>query len=344
MLLDEHLDQISGCIAGLALGDAFGMPGQPTPETTRERNGGPITKLMPPPLGDVTGHTGLKAGQATDDTTAMLAIVEAIIEHKALTREIVAEAIVNWVEELGGLDTPYIGPSTRRAVKALKEGADPADSGKHGWTNGAAMRVAPIGFIYDNDLDATVTAAVDSAYPTHATSTACGGAAAVACAVNRIASQPMLGEAPLEQIIKAAMYGADAGEVLGVERIAPRLSRRIEWAVDIASNDRPVEAILRDIYDLVGTGMGTYESVPSAFALFILGNGEPYLTLRYAANVGGDTDTMAAIAGALCGTLHGYHGLPSGMVSTIEAVNGYNFVDVAQRYRTAIRQMQATNP
>lgn len=339
MLFDEHLYQIGGCIAGLALGDAFGMPGQPTPETTLERNGGPITKLLPPPPGDVTGHTGLKAGQATDDTTAMLAIVEAIIEHKAVTQEIVAEAIIDWVESLGGLDTPYIGPSTKRAVKALKDGASTTESGKYGWTNGAAMRVAPIGFIHQNNLDATVKTAVDSAYPTHATATACGGAAAVACAVNRIAAEQDLERASVDSIMEAAMYGADAGEALGLERVAPRLSRRIEFAIDLVSNDRPIQERQRDLYDLVGTGMGTYESVPSALALFYMANGDPYATLKLCANIGGDTDTMAAIAGALCGTLHGYHELPQDMVKTVEEVNGYDFIDVAQRYRKALREM-----
>ncbi len=338
-MIDEHLNQISGCIAGLALGDAFGMPGQPTPESTLERNNGPITTLLPPPPGDVTGHAGLQAGHATDDTTAMLAIVEAIIQHKALTQEIVAEAIINWVEELGGLETPYIGPSTKRAVRALLEGVPASESGKFGWTNGAAMRVAPIGFLYPNDLDATVKAAVDSAYPTHATSTACGGAAAVACAVNQIAAQSSLGKASVDDVITAAIYGAEQGEALGIERTAPSLRARITFAVDLTMGNRPHDLVQRDLYDLVGTGMGTYESVPSALALFYLAKGDPLQTLKLCANIGGDTDTMAAIAGALCGTLHGYYGLPQDMVRTVEVVNNYDFIDVAERFRQAINEM-----
>jgi len=60
-----------------------------------------------------------------------------------------------------------------------------------------------------------------------------------------------------------------------------------------------LQPTLRDRYQLVT------ESIPTAFGLVILAGGDPMRVVRYAANIGGDTDTIRAIAGAICGALRG---------------------------------------
>jgi len=335
--MPDLLSRIHGCIAGLALGDAFGMPGQPTPEATRARNGGWITQLLPPPPGDLTGHAGLRAGQATDDTTAMLALLRSVIRYGEVRQDRVAEALIAWVESLGGLDTPYIGPSTKRAIRALKEGVNPAESGRAGWTNGAAMRVAPLGFLYAPDLERTARAAVDSAYPTHATATACSAAAAVACAV-AICVQPGV---TLGDVISAAKTGADLGEKLGVESVSPSISRRIDFALHLVDTPASDEQKLRDLYDYIGMGMAAYETLPVCIALVHLSAGDPMRAITLAANMGGDTDTVAAIAGAICGAYSGFEALSAEMVQTVEQVNGYDFRALAVEYDDLVRGLRA---
>ncbi|MFQ3645712.1 MAG: ADP-ribosylglycohydrolase family protein [Anaerolineae bacterium] len=331
------IDRIHGCIAGLALGDALGMPGQPTPETTRERNGGWIDRLLPAPKGDVSGHAGLPAGAATDDTTAMIALLKLVVTHRRVDKESVARALDTWLEEMGGLETPYIGPSTKQAIRALRQGTSPTESGKNGWTNGAAMRVAPLGFLYAPDLDATVSTAVESAYPTHATSTACAAASAVACAVAACVHP----NATLDTITDAACYGADAGAKLGYESINPSISRRIRFAIALVADDRSDSDKLRDLYDFIGMGMAAYETVPVAFAVMHMAQGDPMRAIILSANLGGDTDTTAAICGAVCGALRGSSALDADMVRTLESVNGYDFFELAQAYYHAILEMRA---
>lgn len=332
------IERIHGCIAGLALGDAFGMPGQPTPETTWQRNGGWIDRLLPAPEGDVTGHKGLPAGAATDDTTAMIALVNMVIQQHRVDKQSVARALDTWLEEMGGLDTPYIGPSTKQAIRALRQGISPTESGKSGWTNGAAMRVAPLGFLHAPDLDATVRVAVESAYPTHATSTACAAAAAVACAV----AASVADDAKLETVTDAACYGADAGAKLGYESINPSISRRIRFAISLVSDDRPDIDKLRDIYDFIGMGMAAYETVPAAFAVIHMAQGDPMRAIMLSANLGGDTDTTAAICGAVCGALRGSSALDADMLRTLESVNGHDYLALAQAFYRAISEMRAT--
>jgi ADP-ribosylglycohydrolase len=52
--------------------------------------------------------------------------------------------------------------------------------------------------------------------------------------------------------------------------------------------------------------MLAFESVPAAVGAFAAAGGEPFETVRAAVRLGGDTDTIAAMAGALAGALHGF--------------------------------------
>ncbi|MFQ3674648.1 MAG: ADP-ribosylglycohydrolase family protein [Aggregatilineales bacterium] len=208
---------------------------------------------------------------------------------------------------------------------------------RYQWTNGAAMRVAPLGFLYAPDLDATVSTAVESAYPTHATSTACAAASAVACAVAACVHP----NATLDTITDAACYGADAGAKLGYESINPSISRRIRFAITLVADDRSDSDKLRDLYDLIGMGMAAYETVPVAFAVMHMAQGDPMRAIILSANLGGDTDTTAAICGAVCGALRGSSALDADMVRTLESVNGYDFFELAQAYYHAILEMRA---
>ena len=61
------------------------------------------------------------------------------------------------------------------------------------------------------------------------------------------------------------------------------------------------------------------ETVPVALSLFYLANGDPRQTILYGANFGRDADTIASMAGALAGALHGVSALPEAWVEKIRA-------------------------
>jgi len=83
----------------------------------------------------------------------------------------------------GSLD--LLGPSTRRAVDAVLAGTAPEEAGVSGDTNGAAMRITPVGIKVAPDNPRTLVDAVQEAsLVTHNTSVALAGAAAVAAAVS----------------------------------------------------------------------------------------------------------------------------------------------------------------
>jgi ADP-ribosylglycohydrolase len=96
------------------------------------------------------------------------------------------------------------------------------------------------------------------------------------------------------------------------------VAARIEWAAGlVAGRDRAEAAEL--IYALVGTSLATQESVPAAFAVLAAEPGDPWQACLLAASLGGDCDTIAAMAGAVAGACHGLGAFPSGALAVIDA-------------------------
>ena len=114
---------------------------------------GRIEWFLPAPKGHYI-HDGLKAGSTTDDTAQTLAVAEAIISDKGkVVPESIAREILAWAISIGALEEGalVLGPSSMRALTLIKKGVPPAEAGKFGETNGAPMRISPIGIINAGD-------------------------------------------------------------------------------------------------------------------------------------------------------------------------------------------------
>ena len=189
-------------------------------------------------------------------------------------------------------------------------------TGRSGSTNGAAMRVAPVGIAFaERPLGALVDAVFQSAHVTHNTTVAIAGASAVAAAVSAGVSGASLAGA-LDLAVEAAALGAGRGFYFAGADVATR-SR---WALELVQGKGEDEA-LDLIYTLVGTGVATNEAVPAAIAVCSLAPDDPWRVCRLAASLGGDCDTVAAIAGAIMGACHGAGAFPRDAVLALEAAN-----------------------
>lgn len=309
-----------GCLAGLALGDALGMATEfLTPRQIEEHYGWVDGLVEAPPWHP---HAALPPGRVTDDTGQALALAEVYIHCGEMTAQAVAQALLRWADTQGeGL----AGPSTRRALAALRAGADPRQSGREGKTNGAAMRVAPIGIVRRSDFEGALRDAVQASLPTHGTRAAIAAAVAVAWAV----AEAMGTEATVESVLERAMAGAVRGREYGAWTWTAPLERRIELArrlVHEATNER---AALQALYDYLGVDLTVTESVPTALGLVELAGGDPMRAIVYAANIGGDTDTIGAIAGAVCGALRGINAIDDQLLRRVEEVNHLGLEQVA---------------
>ena len=162
------LDKVRGGFYGQALGDSWAMPALLNPQQTWDYYGGFIEDFLDAPETHPVHH-GLRRGQVTDDTEQAAAIAESIIREGGVSVQGVAQALVGWYHRIGGDASPYVGPSSRRAILAIQRGEDINEVGKHGDTNGAGMRVSPIGLIHPGDVDGAIADAHLSCIPTHNT-------------------------------------------------------------------------------------------------------------------------------------------------------------------------------
>ena len=329
------LNKIRGGLYGQALGDSWAMPALLHPQDTWERYNGWITELLPGPA-DHPVHFGLPAGKVTDDTEQAIALARVFIRDGKVTPEGVAEAVINWYEEIGGDESPYVGPSTRRAVMALKRGEDLYTTGSRGETNGAAMRVSPVGLIHPADIEGAIRDARLSCIPTHNTDVAISGATAVAGAI----AAAMRENSQMEEIIEAGCKAADEGRKFGNRWMGASVSRRIRTAVEIAQSTQSEMERIQELYDVIGTSLAIQESVPAAFGVLMMADGDPTQCAVYAAALSGDADTVAAMACAIAGAWCGIGSFDQKHIDKLNQANPeFNFEEVALGLLTLAEQL-----
>jgi len=320
------LDKIRGGIHGQALGDAFAMPALLSPQETWERFGGWITDFLPGP-DDHPVHFGLPAGKVTDDTEQAMALAEIIIADGKITPEGASRAILKWYDQIGGDQSPYVGPSTRRAVAAIKNGEDIYTTGSRGDTNGCAMRVSPVGLIHPGDVEGAVMDAYHSSIPTHHTDVAISGAAAVAGAI----AAAMREDCTMQQILDAGCQAAEMGRKLGFRWLGASVTRRIRIAAEIARSSQDERTRLQELFDVVGTSLAIQESVPAAFGVLCMADGDPFQTAIYAAALSGDADTIGAMACAIAGAWRGISVFKTEHIEKLQSANPeFDFEKMAQ--------------
>ncbi len=336
MHLETYLHgHILGGLYGQALGDAWAMPALLRPQQTWERYGGWLETLLDAPP-DHPVHAGFRAGQVTDDTQQAMALAQTIIDEGKITVPGAARAIVAWYDAINADGLIYVGPSTHRAVAALKAGGDPYKTGLRGDTNGAPMRISPIGLIHPGDPAAAVEDAVVACTPTHFTDVAVSGACAVAAAV----AQAMIPNTTLEDIVSTAVWAADIGQRYGVPWMGASVARKIEFAVQLATDYNLSERDrLQNLYDFIGSTLAVPDSVPCAFGVLAMADGNPEQTAIYAAALSGDADTVGAMACAIAGAWQTVNTIPLQHIETIRRANPqYNFEETAEAlYEIALK-------
>lgn len=209
------------------------------------------------------------------------------------------------------------------------QGDDPRQTGYFGTTIGGAMRMLPVALTCLDDVDKAIEKSAEVSMPTHGTSLAISGAAAMAAALVECFQEG----SSQETVLSAACYGAERGLAYGYPYPGPSLAKRIRWAVELAALEPSVEAAIAVLYDYVGVDMVPHEIVPVVMALFARKE-EPMELLIGAANIGGDTDTIASMLGALLGAYHGVEAFPEVLWREIELVNKIDL----ERYAAKVMQ------
>jgi poly(ADP-ribose) glycohydrolase ARH3 len=271
-----------GALLGTFVGDALGMPWEGMPPDA-----------IPDQPEMVDARLGL--GTYTDDTEMMIGLAESLVAHGELIEGDIAHRFLEGCDLRRGygsgtrevFDLWRCGYSVEEAADKIFEG-----SGSHG--NGAAMRIAPVGVRFANSDD-LADHAVRSARVTHTHPLGVDAAVAQAAAV------------------AAAVRGDDP---LAAARAAAETSTLQTRLSDVASalDTRPTPA---DAAVLLGNTSAAHESVP--LAIYCVCSSEDFEAAVVAAvRSGGDTDTIAAMAGAVAGARFGGTAIPSRWLAALE--------------------------
>ena len=331
--MDPRFSRAYGALAGLALGDALGMPTQEmSPEQIRAVYGR-ITGLVD---GDASQPyaPGMPAGSTTDDTEQALLVASLLVRGRgtssgrvALDAGEFAHALLAWEDSMiarGSLD--LLGPSTKAALERVRAGEDPLSVGGAGTTNGAAMRVTPIGIAMSTaDPEAFADAVWSSCQVTHATRQGFQSAALVAAAVSMGIDTARSTTPDLRGLLWKALSYVDSLPERGAWTPDPDVVAATRRAMQLVAN--PASSSLECLVEQVGTSVASAQAIPMAFAL--LARDPSPQALLDAANIGGDTDTIGAIAGAILGAAVGVEVLPADSLSMIEEVSHLGLSSVA---------------
>ena len=331
--MDPRFSRAYGALVGLALGDALGMPTQAmSPELIRAVYGR-ITGLVD---GDASQPyaPGMPAGSVTDDTEQALLVASLLVRGRgcssgrvALDAGEFAHALLAWEDsmiERGSLD--LLGPSTKAALERVRAGEDPLSVGGAGTTNGAAMRVTPIGIaISTEDPQAFADAVWSSCQVTHATRQGFQSAALVAAAVSMGIDTPRSAASDMTALLWKAVSYVDSLPERGAWTPDPDVVAATRRAMQLVAN--PASSSLECLVEQVGTSVASAQAIPMAFAL--LARDPSPQALLDAANLGGDTDTIGAIAGAILGAALGFEVFVGRGLAQVESVSGLHLTEAA---------------
>ena len=331
--MDPRFSRAYGALAGLALGDALGMPTQAMSPAQIRAVYGRITGLVD---GDASQPyaPGMPAGSVTDDTEQALLVASLLVRGRgsssgrvALDAGEFAHALLDWEDsmiERGSLD--LLGPSTKAALERVRAGEDPLSVGGAGTTNGAAMRVTPIGIAVSTaDPEAFADAVWSSCQVTHATRQGFQSAALVAAAVSMGIDWDTPSASDMTALLWKALTYVDSLPERGAWTPDPDVVAATRRAMQLVAN--PASSSLECLVEQVGTSVASAQAIPMAFAL--LARDPSPRALLDAANIGGDTDTIGAIAGAILGGALGEQVLPADSLSMIEEVSHLGLPSVA---------------
>ena len=331
--MDPRLSRAYGALAGLALGDALGMPTQEMSPAQIRAVYGRITGLVD---GDASQPyaPGMPAGSTTDDTYQALALASFLGRGEGssaggVTLELggFARELLNWEEWIkaqGSLD--LLGPSTKAALERVRLGEDPLRVHGMGTTNGAAMRVAPVGIaVSTDDPEVFANSVWSTCQLTHATRQGFQSAALVAAAVSMGIDWDAPSPSAITTLLWKTLTYVDSLPERGAWTPHPDVVAATRRAMQLVAN--PVSSSLEHLIEQVGTSVASAHAIPMAFAL--LARVPSPRALLDAANIGGDTDTIGAIAGAILGGLLGVEAFDATMLAQVESVSGLHLTEAA---------------
>ncbi len=291
-----------GALIGTGVGDALGAPFEGWSRVKLEK------------IEEVAERRAVLT--YTDDTHMMIGVAESLIRTRGFDGENMAQTFVKNYEL-----EPFRGygpgpPRIFRLIRAGKAWDKAAQELYHGgsYGNGSAMRVAPIGVFYYDNPEILREVAHKSSQITHTHTLGKEGAAVQAYAIGLATNlEPPLAVDQDDFLAKLINYTQD--------RVYKEKLNRIKGLL--------VEPDKARVTIELGNGIEAFNSVPTAIYSFLAQPDSFTQAVLYAISLGGDTDTIGAMTGAISGAYRGIESIPNSWKGKLE--NGFYIEELAER-------------
>jgi len=313
-------ERVIGCFQALATGDAIGKQTEMLSRAdVRHWYPGGITGFHGQPGDVIPRYAGKRyewrIGETTDDTEQTLAVARALLREGRANHEAIGQELLQCKKSL------HPGVSLWTFVQL----GDPCRIASEGDGCGAAMRAAPVGVLCPSSRpDELIRGAYECAIPTHGGQMAVCAAAAVAGAVS------------------AALDGRPSAQVLTVAVRASREAETLRPSGEAATITRSIAEIYSDLVrrqHLIADELAhqyfpnkPQTIVPLAISLALVTQSAQQTALL-AANIGGDSDSVASIGGAIAGALHP-ETVSQKWFEVVSSINEDDLLDVATSLAT----------
>ena len=291
----QLISRARGALLGLVAGNQLGVPTEHlgTPEAIRKAFPNGVLDLAPPP----------KNSPYDDDAAMALLLGESLHASRDFDAADVARRWVKWMK----VDGRGIGLTTKRALTLIERGKEPFEAGRlanqenpgRSAGNGSVMRCIPVALRYHDNIDRLIRVSTQQAAITHADGRCTWGAAAVNLAAR--------------ELLHGNIYFIE--EVL--HRIGDRAPRALRDAIHRVPRERESDLPIT----VVGEAGYVVHCVEIAF-WFVTHDRTLEEALVALAQAGGDTDTNAAVAGALLGARYGEAALPPRWIDQLVGAQG----------------------
>lgn len=283
------LDRLSGCLLGLACGDAVGT----TLEFKAPGSFEPIADMVG------GGPFDLRPGEWTDDTSMALCLAASLAEKEGFDPTDQMERYLRWNREgyMSSIGRCFdIGRTTLKSLYDFKESGNPFSGSTDEWSagNGCIMRLAPVPIFYYPSWTDVICYSGESSRTTHG-------------ADECIYASQLWGS-----ILFKAIDGQDVDEILFGQHFPNEMN------VVMPSK---VQAIAEGLYrakrddEISGSGY-VIDCLEAALWCFYKTNTFQDAVLK-AANLGDDADTTAAVCGQIAGAYYGKSGIPSSWLNRL---------------------------
>lgn len=290
-------DKFKGAMLGTFTGDALGMPVEGKSSSYIKNHYGNIDNMMEARMGK---------GTYTDDTQLMISLAESLIRSKGFNGNNLAQTFLKNYNPNRGY-----GKGTSIALKNIQKGIQWDEVGdkvfKGGsFGNGSAMRVAPVGLLFHDNVNKLKEISYKSSIITHSHPLGKEGAAIMAKAIGSLVEKKISEFNPLNYIKELIFFSSKQ-----------KFTQKLKWIKENLNKNNTKQTIIKNL----GNRSQSFNSVPTAIYIFLQNFRSFKKTVVKAIGLGGDTDTIGAMSGAINGSLLGYKAIPNEWLQELENVS-----------------------